>query len=192
MMKFDRSPEPQDFDAKARQPGNQWLKENPNNPPKDYWSSFKPQLATGFRNLCGYAVMRIVSQNGTVDHYLSKSNRRDLAYEWTNYRYSFARINSCKSTYDSKILDPFEVEDDWFEVLLPSLQLVLTDAIPEQYRKRAEFTIKQLQLQDGDWMLEERQYYYDAYKNGDMTLNQLERDAPLIARAINNKSRNFS
>jgi hypothetical protein len=189
MMKFERPPEPSEFDTEVRQPGNHWLGENPDKKPKDYWSICKPQLAEGFRNLCGYAAMRIPSRNGTVDHYLTKSKKefRHLAYEWTNYRYSFGKINSCKSTYDSKILDPFEVEDDWFEILLPSLQLVLTSAIPAEpadLRTRAEFTLKQLQLQNGDWIIEERQNYYDAYKSGEITLSKLEKDAPLIARAV--------
>jgi hypothetical protein len=186
MMKFEHSPEPPEFETEVRQPGNQWLGENPDKKQlKDYWSVCKPQLAEGFHNLCGYAAMRIPSRNGTVDHYLSKKEFRHLAYEWTNYRYSFGRINSCKLTYDSKILDPFEVEDDWFEILLPSLQLVLTNAIPTEYlRIQAEFTLKQLQLQNGDWIIEERQYYYDAYKSGEITLSKLEKDAPLIARVV--------
>ena len=54
------------------------------------------------------------------------------------------KINSGKGTYDDRILDPFEVDEDWFEIILPSLQLVLTPLVPPEFRDRAEFTLKQL------------------------------------------------
>ncbi|MEE3716051.1 hypothetical protein V2H45_04730 [Tumidithrix elongata RA019] len=184
MKKFILSDEPEDFDEKVRQKGNQWLRKNPDKLPKDYWSISNSDLAKRFDDLCSYAVMRIPSGNGTVDHYLSKKNYPHLAYEWSNYRHAFSRINGCKQNYDTRILDPFEVDEDWFEIILPSLQLVLTPLIPQEFRDRAKFTLKQLQLQDGDWILQQRQYYYDAYKEGNMTILQLERDAPLLARAL--------
>jgi hypothetical protein len=184
MQRVNPQPEPADFDTQVRQPGQQWLAKHVGETPKDYWSHCKPQLALDFSNRCGYAAMRIPSRNGTVDHYFSKQSRPGLAYEWTNYRYAFGRINSCKWTYDDKILDPFDIQDDWFEIQLPSLQLVLTAKVPKSHLERAKFTLQQLQLQDGDWIIEEREYYYNAFLRGDLTLTQLERDAPLIAQAI--------
>lgn len=184
MQRVSPSPEPADFDNQVRQTGQRWLSNNAGKTPKDYWSRCKPQLATAFSNLCGYAAMRIPSRNGTVDHFLSKQSRPDLAYEWTNYRYAFGRVNSCKGTFDARILDPFDVQDDWFEIQLPSLQLILTANVPASHLARAQFTLQQLQLQDGDWIIEERAYYYEAFQRGDMTLAQLDQSAPLIARAI--------
>jgi hypothetical protein len=67
------------------------------------------------------------SSGGTVDHYLCCKNYRHLAYEWSDYRFAFSWINSSKGTLDSQVLDPFEVEDGWFEIVLPSLELILTD-----------------------------------------------------------------
>lgn len=93
----------------------------------DYWSKFKSDLADGFNNLCGYSVM--YEPVGSVDHFLSCENHRHLAYEWSNYRFISGWINSSKGTLDNQFLDPFEVEDDWFEILLPSLQLVMTTPI---------------------------------------------------------------
>ncbi|MDB9467696.1 hypothetical protein [Dolichospermum circinale] len=125
MLKFNPPAEPENFDAKARQPGNNWLEKNPDKKrPKDYWSNFKSDLADGFGNLCGYTAM-YDSTGGTVDHYLSWKYHPHLTYEWSNYRFAFGRVNSSKGTLDNQILDPFEVEDDWFEILLPSLQLVI-------------------------------------------------------------------
>jgi len=88
MLKFNPPPEPADFDTKTRQPGNDWLTKNLNDKkrPKDYWSNFKSNLADGFGNLCGYSAM--YEPVGTVDHYLSCENHQNLAYEWSNYRFS--------------------------------------------------------------------------------------------------------
>jgi hypothetical protein len=60
---------------------------------------------------------------------LSKHNYPELAYEWSNYRHAIGRVNGCKGNLDDLVLDPFEVEDDWFAIQIPDLQLVLTDRI---------------------------------------------------------------
>jgi hypothetical protein len=122
-----RVPEPPDFDARARRPGNAWLAENPRaERPRDYWSPFRAALADGFANRCGYTAMLDIA--GTVDHHKSYRDDPTLAYEWSNYRYASHWINSSKRTLE--VLDPHEVGDGWFEILLSSLQLVLTGKVP--------------------------------------------------------------
>ncbi|MGE5658410.1 MAG: hypothetical protein ACM37W_17540 [Actinomycetota bacterium] len=192
MKRFTPPAEPPDFDQQVRQVGNNWLRKNLGKEPKDFWSAFKPQLADGFQNLCGYSVMYIPNREGTVDHYRSKSKseNRHLIYEWVNYRYALRRVNSCKGTYDEQILDPFEVEDDWFEIILPSCQLILTDSVPPQQRDRAEFTLRQLQLQNSEWIIEQRYEWYRMYLENELTLDGLEKKAPLIARAVRKQQQN--
>jgi hypothetical protein len=185
MLRCYRAPEPEDFDKQVRQPGQRWLANHSSTNYEDYWSRCKQQLADVFQRRCGYTAMKIAPRtDGTIDHYLSKKNRPDLIYEWSNYRYSTRHVNSCKGTYDDRILDPFEVEDDWFEVQTPDLQLVLTDRVPPELREKAEFTLRQLQLQNSEWIMEQRADYYDAYWDGEMTLSRIEKEAPLVARAI--------
>ena len=122
-------PEPDDFDEKCRQAGKEWLKANPDcKRPRDFWSPFRHALADGFSNRCGYGAMWIAS--GTVDHFLSVDADKTQAYEWDNYRYLDNWINSSKKNADG-LLDPFAVGNGWFEILLPSMQLVLTDAVPQ-------------------------------------------------------------
>ncbi|MBD2569292.1 hypothetical protein [Anabaena lutea] len=184
MLKFNPPPEPQDFDVKARQPGNNWLAKSidPKKRPRDYWSNFKSDLADGFSNLCAYSAM--YEPVGTVDHFLCCENHRHLAYEWSNYRFASGWINSSKGTLDDQLLDPFEVEDDWFEILLPSLQLVITNTVPPEERQKAEFTLQRLHLRDDERVLRQRQEWYKLYIDDDLTLTGLEKKAPLIARAI--------
>ena len=87
MIHVDRVQEPPDFDKQARQPGRKWMAEHPEaDRPRDYWSPFKPALAAGFRNLCGYSALH--TPVGTVDHYVSCREDATLAYEWSNYRFA--------------------------------------------------------------------------------------------------------
>ncbi len=192
MMRFNRPPSPPEFDKKVRQPGNLWLKKNPDLTKRipDYWSAFKPHLADGFHNLCGYSIM--YEPVGTVDHYLSRKNYRHLAYQWSNYRFVSGWINSSKQEIDDAVLDPFEVEDNWFEIQLPSLELRLTDAVPTHIREKAEFTLRRLHLRDDERVIRQRQQWYQLYLDGDITLSGLAKKAPLIARAIRKQMENYS
>jgi len=183
MMRFESIPEPSEFDEKCRKEGNAWLAKNPDKKrPRDYWSPFKVDLANGFRNFCGYSVM--YEPIATVDHFLSCANYRYLAYEWSNYRYVAGWINSSKKNLDDQILDPFEVEDNWFEILLPSLQLVLTDQVPLSHRTKAEFTLKRLGLDRDERVMRQREEWFNMYQNGEISFEGLAKKAPLIARAI--------
>ena len=124
---------------------------------------------------------------GTVDHYLSCDNpaSRHLAYEWDNYRFASGWINSSKQTADANVLDPFEVADGWFSLLLPSLQLVLMEEnIPIDQLERARYTLERLHLRDDERVIRQWREWYRMYQDGEITLDGLERKAPLIARAV--------
>ena len=130
MIRCEPVPEPVDFRAKAEEPGNAWLAANPAaKRPKDYWTPFKPALAQGFRDRCAYSAM--YEPVGTVDHFVSWHEDRSKAYEWGNYRYCAAWVNASKSKKPvADILDPFEIENGWFELLLPSLQYAFRAPFP--------------------------------------------------------------
>jgi len=66
-----------------------------------------------------------------------------IVYEWNNYRYIFPTINSAKKP-SREWLAPYEVQDDWFELELLTLELRLTDNIPDKIRSVAEETLKRL------------------------------------------------
>ncbi len=140
-----------------------------------------------FLNLCAYSSSRTFPRQGTVDHFRSCKNAPELAYEWTNYRHCSARINQYKGMSDEDVLDPFEIEDDWFEIILPSMQLVPTDKLPDQHRKRALYTLERLRLLGGpsdNWVVRQRRSWYRRYLNGKAPLELLDEFAPMIARAI--------
>ena len=94
-------------------------------------------------------------------------------------------LNSSKGNLASKqIPDPFEVGDGWFEILLPSLQLIITDAVPEVERPRAMFALTRLHLRDDERVIRQRREWYCMYQDGEITLDGLRKKAPLIARAV--------
>ena len=182
MIHFTTPPEPSRFDEEVRQPGTAFLAQYPAGRPKGFWKLCKGDLANGFRNLCAYSAM--YEPVGTVDHYLSCDNYRDKAYEWSNYRFASGWINSSKQTADDRVLDPFNVRDGWFEIILPSLQLVLTDVIPAHEVARAEYTLSRLHLGDDERVIRQRREWYRMYQEGELSLEGLQKKAPLIARAV--------
>ncbi|SFL44197.1 hypothetical protein SAMN02982985_00153 [Rugamonas rubra] len=124
---------------------------------------------------------------GTVDHYLSYKNHPDKAYDWENYRFASGTLNSSKKNADDTVLDPYEVGAGWFEVILPSLQMKITDIVPAAHRAKAQHTLKRLKLRDGERIIRWRQSWYDMYLAGELPLSGLRRVAPLIADAVEKK-----
>lgn len=184
MIPVQPVPEPDDFDAEARKPGNAWLAANPDQSrPRDYWSPFRTTLEEGFGKRCGYAAM-LDPTGGTVDHYLSCKNYRHLAYEWSNYRFVSGTLNASKRNADDTVLDPYQVGEGWFEIQLPSLQMQTTGAIPERLRAKAEYTLTRLKLRDGERVIRWRQSWYELYKRKELSLDGLRCVAPLIAAAV--------
>ena len=164
-------------------PGNTWLAGHPtSNKFPAHWTKYQLQLATGFSDRCGWWAMRIAE--GAVDHYLSKKFHRHLAYEWRNYRYISPSVNSSKRNLDDQILDPFDVQAGWFEVLLPSMLLKRTALVPPSLQAKADFTIKRLRLVRGHKVRRNRRIWYDDYKSGLITKAGLREYAPLVAEAV--------
>lgn len=187
MIRLPAGVEPKYFDERCRRRGRRWLRSHRGyvGRPHDYWSEFEPQLRDAFNGLCGYCAMRVMKAQ--VDHFipvaiLKAQGNDEFAYEWSNYRYGEGVLNQRKSEH--AILDPFKIVDDWFEILLPSLQLVLTAKIPKRKRKLAEFTLQKLGLRDSEVVVRYRREWFRMYQEGKLLLDGLEEVAPLVARAV--------
>ena len=194
MIHFDQPAEPKRFDERVRKPGLQWLFKHPNaKRPRDYWLQVRADLAKGFGDLCGYSAM--YEPVGTVDHFISwdeckRLGNEVLAYEWENYRFASGWINSSKRNLTAdQVLDPFEVKDGWFEILLPSLQMQVSNTIPPAIRDKAEQLLERLHLRDDERVIRQREAWYELYRDGDLTLAGLEKKAPMIARAVEKRGK---
>ncbi len=174
-------PEPSGFDERVNRPGNAWLAENPGaDRPRDFWSPFRDVLAEGFAHRCGYTAM--IDLAGTVDHHLSYKTHPELSYAWTNYRYVAAWINSAKKK--ARVFDPYEVGEGWFEVILPSLQLVATGKVPPEHRALVEETLRVLPIAHDERILKQRRRWLRMYEQGKLRLDGLREVAPLVAAAV--------
>ena len=183
MIRIEPPAEPERFDRVCRKPGNRWLDEHPTgDPPAKFWRPFVLDLCRGFRKRCSYTAMWDL--NGTIDHFLSRANHRHLSYEWSNFRYVTGWINSSKQALDERVLDPFQVRDEWFELVLPSLIMRMTRCVPARIRPLAEFTLKRLRLDDGDNVYRNRRAYYDGFQEKGYGFAWLEDCAPMLATAI--------
>jgi len=187
--------EPEHFGTNCRVPGAAWLAANPKKDchnAKSLWSPFRPPLRKGFSERCGYLAIRL-HVGGVVDHYVSCSEDRSRAFDWTNYRFASETVNSRKQALDKRkirVLDPFSVQEGWFRVILPSFELVLTDAVDAGSRKLAQETLEELHLGTGYEAIEARWSVYQSHWNdGVVDLVGLRRDAPLIADAVEARMR---
>ena len=184
MIPVARVKKPRGFDAEVKVPGDAWLAINPAAArPPALWAPYTARLSEAFSNLCGYAAMHDPT-GGTVDHFLSFKHHRRLAFEWSNYRFASGPLNSSKRDADDAVLDPFDVGVGWFEIILPSLQMRVTDAVPDEYRAKAEFTLTRLKLRDGERVIRWRRSWYRMYTGGQLTLDGLRSVAPLLAAAV--------
>ena len=106
-------------------------------------------LHASYNGCCAYLAVFIerVTGGGSVDHFIAKSQRADLAYEWSNYRLACSRMNSRKRDYDD-VLDPFEVETGWFRLELVSGRIYPSPGLPDGLKDQVVATIKRLGLDD--------------------------------------------
>jgi hypothetical protein len=146
-------PEPSIFDDRVRKPGNAFLSQHPK-PTKaewrshDYWSRVSEELRTAYDRICAYTCHWIPPAEGwnTCDHFDPKDTSPQSAYEWSNYRLACGRLNGRKGT--RKIVDPFKIEDGWFQIQFPSLQVV-TGPNAGAMRQDIQDTIDDLGLSEG-------------------------------------------
>jgi hypothetical protein len=185
------------YEENVRIPGQRWLEAHPVVEPKagepapkkqrppSYWREIQPDLARAFHRRCAYTAMWI-NYDGEVDHAVSVEEDRTKAYDWDNFRYCVGWFNSKKQDARShQLLDPLLVEDDWFEVSVPDLQLRMTEKCPEHLRSQAEFMLEDLELRNGEKVMLNRETYWNLYEEeGEAALRFIEREAPLVARAI--------
>ena len=126
MIPLQPQPEPIDFSQRVRTPGAKFLKQIPKPTSKqwkgkEYWQRVLPDMRQAYKGICAYCAQWIPHSTGnhSIDHFIPKSTAPDLAYEWNNFRYVSSRFNSRKG--QRSIIDPFQLENDWFTLSFPSL-----------------------------------------------------------------------
>src|SRR5713101_2583527 len=181
-------PEPDFFDKSVRIPGNSFLKQLSSSKPtgqqwkqNNYWTCALPELIRYYHRICSYYAHWIPSGAcfANVDHYIPKSVRPDLAYEWSNYRLASPQANTWKSYY-TDVLDPFVIKNDWFILKFPSLMVKPNPELPTDIQKQIFATIKRLKINDDQSVVDERSHWLKWYCLG-APFSFLKENAPFVA-----------
>ena len=170
MIAVQQQPEPPDFDAKVRQTGVAWMRAHgiADNQPlprgtrlKDYWRECKPDVYERYGRCCAYlAVYMQDIGEVTIDHFIPKSLRPDLAYEWSNYRLASALINARK-LQSCDVLDPFAVQNGWFHLELVTGHIYPNPALDSPAIEKVQTTIARLKLDDANCRETRAQHFQD-------------------------------
>jgi uncharacterized protein (TIGR02646 family) len=183
VIHVEPQPEPPDFDARVRQPGRADLS-SPAGELRSHWRHCATQLWAAYKGVCAYSSLHIPRGTGalSVDHLLPKSKRRELAYEWSNYRLACVRMNARKNDLED-VLDPFEVQDGWFALELSTLEVIPGEGLTETMRARVQKTIDRLNLND-DEFVRAREAYHTAWREGDMSFRLIRKHCPFLAKEL--------
>ncbi|WP_441286687.1 hypothetical protein ACSRUE_30715 [Sorangium sp. KYC3313] len=183
MIHVHLQPEPARFDALVRQPGLRALAANLE-PLPPTWRECLDDLRDSYRSICAYRCVLVPRGTGarSVDHVAPKSKRRELAYEWSNYRFVCSLMNARKRDFED-VLDPMEIPDGWFVLEMSFLQVLPAEGLHGETRARVQATIERLKLNDKE-CLAARELYYTAYLDGGLTLQLLHEWSPFVAREV--------
>lgn len=187
MIRIAQQPEYSDFDGQVRQPGMAFLAECPNPTSnqfkkKNYWNRAATELYAAYSGICAYTAVYL-PERGSVDHFKPKSDHPHLAYEWSNFRLASGRVNSAKGN-KAEVLDPFEINDDWFYLDIPECLMRANPALPRETRVQINATINSLRLNDDDHYAQERCNILMEYASGDVSLAFLQRRYPFLAKEV--------
>lgn len=189
MIPVKQQPEPEDFDAKVRKPGLQWLKDNRIAAAKPvpggrtlspFWRACLDDLYDSYDQTCAYLCVFLERAHGavTTEHFIAKSQAAGLAYEWSNFRLACSVINSRKGVFQD-VLDPFEIQTDTFHLELITGRIYPNPKLPSQDHRAAEETIERLQLDNG-MNRKMRTRHFDDYLKGEYTGLYLKRMSPFV------------
>ena len=187
MIPVAPQPEPNDFDTQVRQPGLRWLAENHGAASSQFpphWRKCLTELHTAYDGICAYVCIYIEPVTGaqSVDHFIAKSPRPELTYEWSNYRLACARMNSRKREFED-VLDPFTLPLGTFRLALSTCEIKPTAPEGSWERQTADATLQRLGLNDQD-CCDLRKYYLRRYQDGRISAEFLRERVPFVYQEV--------
>ena len=209
MIPVKPAPEPPDFDRKVRQPGLRAVAELVGEAPlrragkpfdqvadsrnmipaasfPAYWREALDDLQAAYDRVCSCLCVRITTAP-SVDHYLAKSRRWDLVYEWSNYRLACTAMNSYKGEHGD-VLDPFELQEGWFALELAKFQVVPRPGLADGDVDLVQATIRRLHL-NVPRFYHIRAEYAEARWRGDISDEYPARHSPFVALELRRQGR---
>ncbi len=189
MIPVQSQPEPSSFDAKVRQKGLQWIQKSGLNiaqpvpvgtQVKPLWQVCLPELLEAYGRICAYVCIYIeeVTGSATVEHFVPKSRRLDLAYEWSNYRLVCGAMNGSKSNFED-VLDPFTLKKGTFQINLVNGAILVNAKLTASSKTRALETVSRLKL-DSPKCRRLRLRYFNKYIQNQIDAAFLREQAPFV------------
>jgi hypothetical protein len=183
MIQVVKQQEPEGFNDKVRVPGQRFLKTVPKPNSRqlqlhNYWKRVKNDLYSLYANICAYTGEWIPVTSASVDYFIPKSKKPQLAYEWDNYRLTTGAMNNNKGD-QTDIIDPFDVQAGWFVLVFPGCDIKPSAALGEEDSKKVVSTIKILKLNSSDRVYNRWCIIQEYINNNDF--NFLKRRYPYIA-----------
>ncbi len=190
MIYIKPQPEPASFDATVRQPGIRFLSTIPTKPTsqewqdKDYWRKSLPALRSVYNETCAFCARRIAHSTGmgSVDHFDSKDEFPQSAYEWKNFRYASLRFNGRKR--NERIIDPFEINGDWFQIDFTTMIIRPNPFLDNDLKVKIQNTIVVLKLNEDEDLVKERLQAFRDLQENEISFDYLSREFPFIAQEM--------
>jgi hypothetical protein len=187
MIRVVLAPEYPNLGGEGRAPGAAFLAEcpNPNSKQfnkKNFWIRAAKELHAAYSGICAYTAMYLPEQ-GSVDHFRPKSTFPLLAYEWDNFRLASGRVNTSKGN-QADVIDPFEVENDWFYLDIPACLLRPNPNLDRPTRNRINGTINSLRLNQDDNYVQERCNILIDFACGEISEGFLRRRYPFLSKEV--------
>lgn len=191
MIPVAPQPEPLLFDQKVRVPGLKYLKKcsgititTKQWSKHDYWKNIRYVMHDAYYGICAYCATWIPREsNPNIDHFIPKSKRPDLAYEWSNYRLAYQLVNTHKGNYED-VIDPFILGDNWFFLDFPSLLIKPNPELSDEDKHKVWWTVKRLKLNDDEMFIHSRNWWLEAYCRGYTPFSYLKRNSPFVAHEL--------
>ena len=124
-----------------------------------------------------------------MDHYVAKSRRWDLVYEWSNYRLACGAMNAYKGE-SGDVLDPFQLRAGWFALELVEFQVVAGTGLDASDAARVRATICRLRL-NMPRFCRIRSEFAEARWSGEITADYLVRHSPFVASELRRQGRMY-
>lgn len=154
-----------------------------------YWSRIHQYLYDSCAGICSYcaswiprATNPVSDHHSSVDHFLAKTHFPELAYDWKNFRLSRRDVNENKDD-DCDIVDPYAIEDGWFQLDFLSCRIKADPQRNPILRQRLTHTIRVLKLNEVP-IIDERTLVVGNFAHDRITPADLQRLYPFVAKEI--------
>jgi hypothetical protein len=184
-------PEPPDFATKVRARGAAFLRHTPCPKEKQfrknsYWKECLPQLYAAYSGICAYSAFWLPMER-SLDHFIPKSSRPDLAYEWSNYRLASPRVNGHKAN-NTDVLDPFSIPQGWFVLNFANFWVEPSGGLEARVDAKVRRTIEVLKLNIDDVLVSLRFKVVQSYAKGHSSFDYLAEYYPFIAQELSRQN----